>query len=80
MNIKVISNSSQTGKKIITLFGTVLAMLIFGNAAYEFKELIVPAKSILESFFLQRTVKQSLQPKDNPLNITSCEDTTSIKF
>jgi hypothetical protein len=67
MNIKVISNSSQTGKKIVTLFGTVLAILIFGNAAYEIKELIVPTKSILESFFLQRIIKQPLQSKDNPL-------------
>lgn len=79
MNIKVTTNYSQAGKKIVTLFGTVLAILILGNAAYDFKELIAPTKSILESFF-HRTVKHPLQSKNNPLNITSCEDTTSIKF
>lgn len=79
MNIKVISNSSQAGKKIITLFGTVLAMLIFGNAAYEIKELMTPARSILESFFLHR-VKQPLQSKENPLKATTCEDSKRIRF
>jgi hypothetical protein len=79
MNIKVISNSSQTGKKIVTLFGTVLAIIIFGNAAYEFKELIAPTKSIIESF-LHRTVKHSLQSKENPLKITTRGDIKAIKF
>jgi hypothetical protein len=56
-----------------------LAIIIFGNAAYEFKELIAPTKSIIESF-LHRTVKHSLQSKENRLKITTRGDIKAIKF